>query len=247
VGGGAKKAHESFTVSPTVLAGGSDVGEDTSASAVAVAEVAAEAMAHPSAVAVAEQLAAIEALSIGKGSPLDEYAGLVAAHAGARSALETAAEAGLPAAELAALEAQLKSDCAMKLAGAPDAWLQTVAAAEGFEHPTLVGLTPCTPSALAHWLNPAYPEDTPSKVAIQAKALERYGEVAAGSTAYGVSLGEVHAAEAKLGVSMPALAGWVATPEQYQAAHAEAVAAAAASTGTLSSEKLRCWRRSAGW
>ncbi|WP_327591342.1 hypothetical protein OHA25_60430 (plasmid) [Nonomuraea sp. NBC_00507] len=57
--------------------------------------------------------------------------------------------------------------------------LQTLAHQNGFVHPEFVGWTAGRKRhPLVHWLDPAYPADHPSKIAIQARALERRGVVA---------------------------------------------------------------------
>ncbi|MEX2621554.1 MAG: hypothetical protein WD250_15160, partial [Egibacteraceae bacterium] len=103
------------------------------------------------------------------------------------------------------------------LASLPEAQLQELAAAQGFAHPQLV-----SGSALVHWLNPAYPSDSPSKAKIQAKATQRYGQLAAGEidSVHGHTLADVQAAEA---TSAPGatVGTWQATPAQVAIALAE--------------------------
>jgi hypothetical protein len=107
--------------------------------------------------------------------------------------------------------AQLKAATKAWLDQMPPEDLQELAAAAfGFEHPGLVGLGE-GPSPLAHWLDPAYPEGTPSKAKIQAKTLERYGALCAGQTIGGAALSPT--ATNPAGTKPPGGGGeWVATP-----------------------------------
>ena len=112
--------------------------------------------------------------------------------------------------------------------------------APAFEHPSLVGLNakPGHPSALAHWLDPAYPSTSMSKAAIQAKAAERYDKLAAGEPVAGTSLADMVGAEQALAKHQPAAASWVATPEQLDQlqAHLDGLAAKA-STAQSAAER----------
>lgn len=79
--------------------------------------------------------------------------------------------------------------------------LQAIAAAEGFEHPALVGMTKSAVHPLVHWLDPAYPEGIKSKQKIQFVAQARYDELVAGGTVGGMTLADLQAIE---GVAKPA-------------------------------------------
>lgn len=104
------------------------------------------------------------------------------------------------------------------LATLPDEKLQELAAQQGFEHQLLV-----SGSALTYWLNPAYPSDAPSKAKIQAKAGERYAQLAAGEVddVHGHTLADVQAAEATLAAQPSAPATWEATPTDIALAMAD--------------------------
>jgi len=110
------------------------------------------------------------------------------------------------------------------LAALPDEQLQQLAAAAGFAHPTLVsGADNDTGGhgALAHWLNPAYPPDTPLKAKIQAKAHERYQQLAAGAvdSVNGQTLAAVQGADQQLAAATPPPQHtWQATPAEVAAA-----------------------------
>src|SRR5690606_33908766 len=65
--------------------------------------------------------------------------------------------------------------CRERLAGLSPEDLNLIAFAEGFPHPTLVGMSdPSAESPLVFWLNPAYDKHLPQKTKIAAKADERY-------------------------------------------------------------------------
>ena len=109
------------------------------------------------------------------------------------------------------------------LANLSDEDLQQLAAANGFEHPTLVGLNDTATSPLVHWLDPAYGSDIESKAKIQAKANERYQALQAGQIIAGKTLADVHADEAALGLEAPTepWEQWQATPSEVASAMAD--------------------------
>ena len=114
--------------------------------------------------------------------------------------------------------------------------LQQLAAEHGFEHPTLVGLDDDVNNhPLIHWLDPAYPADSVTKLKIQAKANERYDALQAGETIHGLTLSDVQAAEAALGITPPPpeWEPWEATPAEVAAAVAD-VTTRAVTVGQLS-------------
>ncbi len=60
----------------------------------------------------------------------------------------------------------------------------------------------CGPYPLSHWLDPTYAYEMPSKLDIQAKALERYAALCAGDTIAGIDLAALQALE---GTPVPAV------------------------------------------
>jgi len=94
--------------------------------------------------------------------------------------------------------------------------LREIAAAKGFEHPALVGLSGSSQHPLVHWLDPAYSSDIPSKQKIQAAALARYNQLLVGETVAGMTLTDLHQLE---GTQPPVNDGsWTAAPEEVKAA-----------------------------
>ncbi|WP_430787162.1 hypothetical protein [Actinoplanes sp. G11-F43] len=69
--------------------------------------------------------------------------------------------------------------------------LQHLAAAEGFDHPQLVGLSGKQPHPLVHVLDPYYDNGSASKIKIQAVANARYAALAAGETINGLTLADL--------------------------------------------------------
>ncbi|HET7486489.1 MAG TPA: hypothetical protein VFJ85_01075 [Acidimicrobiales bacterium] len=183
MGGGKTKAHESFVVSPAPAVGTETPGTDDGVPGPSTA-----------------MLDALGPLEDPDATPADKLAALKAA-------------AGIAGDE--ADQAALKAASGQFLGGLDADQLAGLALAEGFEHPTLVGLNAAGggPHPLAHWLDPAYPPTSPSKLAIQAKASERFAALADGATIAGVTLADVQAAEAAAGAGAPPSGGgWVATP-----------------------------------
>lgn len=227
MGSGASKTHEAFTVTPSALSTStsmvtSDPDGDGSASLLPAPLQAA--------MAELEQLAAapVEADPL---QPAAAYYELVQSTEHALSVLEDAHTGGFPAELAAAVTVGVKQHSKQFLAQLPPEELQLLAAAEGFEHPTLVGLNtkPGQAHPLVHWLDPAYPSGIPSKLAIQAKAGERYALLAAGETIGGLTFADVRAAEAALGILPTVPAGsWAATPAEIAGSLAELTTIAAA-------------------
>lgn len=85
--------------------------------------------------------------------------------------------------------------------------LREIAAAEGFEHPALVGMKNSAVHPLVHWLDPAYPAGIASKNKIQAVAQTRYDELAAGGTVGGMTLADLQAIEGAAKPAPPAASG----------------------------------------
>jgi hypothetical protein len=219
VGGGGKKAHESFVVAPA--AAGVPEGLD------GVSEADLEALEGPG--AAAESLAAYDA-ALAKATaaahngaePAEAYQAVAEAVGEAKAELQNAADAGLPP-QLVAEHHKALSGLTKEYLGSLDpAELQSLAAAQGFEHPSLVGLNTAAGGQhpLVHWLDPAYGPESPSKLAIQAKAAERYATLAAGETVGGQTLGDVQATEAQLGPGPPPPGSWKASPADVVAAQA---------------------------
>ncbi|MFP5319477.1 MAG: hypothetical protein ACLGI2_14445 [Acidimicrobiia bacterium] len=220
MGGGGKKAHESYVVAPA--AAGVPEGLDP------VTEGDLEALEGPG--AASEALAGYEAalakaaqVANGGAEPAEAYQALSEAVGEAKAELQSAADAGLPPQLVAEHHKALTGVTKEYLGSLDPAELQSLAAAHGFEHPTLVGLN--SPEGakhpLVHWLDPAYGPESPSKLAIQAKAAERYAAVAAGETVGGQTLADVQAAEAQPGPGPPEPPGsWKASPAEVVAAQA---------------------------
>jgi hypothetical protein len=199
MGTGGSKAHESFSIATTAPAPEPEAEPDDGPPAGSLTDLGA---------------AAVEAVATWTpdGKPLpDAYQDLTESVEAAKVLLEGNNT------ELAATVHQMLNNL-------PAEDLQELAAAQGFEHPTLVGFSEDADHPLAHWLNPAYPPGIASKAKISAKAEERYETLAAGGTVNGLTLADVQAAEAALHPAAPPEAGpepegaWTATPEQIAAA-----------------------------
>lgn len=210
MGSGGAKTHESYAVSPAHAAAVEAGMQAVSQSELAIPE---------SAAAVEDALKELAALA---GDPESTYEDLASATDQVLAAHAQALEDGW--AEQLAAESlkQLKKQTAAWLGQQPPEELQALAAAQGFEHPTLVGMKTGDGEQhpLVHWLDPAYGPSTPSKLKIQAKATERYAKLATGGTLAGLSLADVQAQEASLTHPAPAEA-WQATPPQVVAAMAD--------------------------
>lgn len=217
MGSGGAKTHEAYAVSPAhaaaVEAGMQAVSQD-------------ELSIPESAAAVDDGLKELAALT---GEPGSTYEDLAAAADQVLAAHGQALEDGW--AEQLAAESlkQLKKQTAAWIGQLSPEELQALAAAQGFEHPTLVGMNTGDGEQhpLVHWLDPAYGPSTPSKLKIQAKATERYAKLATGGTLAGLALADVQAQEASLAHPPPAEA-WPATPPQVVAAMADVNQAVAA-------------------
>ncbi len=232
MGASGAKAHETFTVAPTH---GSDIdgvgGVDGGDAGVAVWTDGGHA-------AFANIVAAVT-----KAGDFEDFVSMTQIGTGLLAELT---DAGVPAQVIGDAAGELKAATKAWLSGLDVQQLQGLAAANGFEHPTLVGLNPSPESThpLVHWLDPAYPDTTPSKAKIAAKATERFGALAAGETIGGLSFDDVVAAEAALtnttnkedddgdvddgggSSDEDPFGSWIATAEQIaelQAAHAASV------------------------
>jgi hypothetical protein len=231
MGGGSSKTHQAFAVHPAAaqpLSGGPGLTG-------AAGDGGPWAASPDELVAVQHTLGELDTLAAtaiehpGE-DPTSAYDALKAASAQARQALQQAGAAGVAPELVADAAKQLKANTHTVLSNLTPEQLQQLAAVEGFAHPTLVGLTPGGGHAhpLAHWLDPAYDATIPSKLAIQAKANERFAQLASGQPLAGLTLATVQAAEAKLGLTPPSPPGtWAATPTQVATALAELNTAAA--------------------
>lgn len=113
--------------------------------------------------------------------------------------------------------------------------LQQLAAAHGFEHPQLVGLSGKQPHPLVHVLDPYYPDGIKSKAKIQQVANARYAALAAGETINGLTLADLPPPSPP---AVPVDGQWTATVSevaglQAQIATALADVAIAPKHGTL--------------
>ncbi|MGW4894585.1 hypothetical protein ACWEQL_20265 [Kitasatospora sp. NPDC004240] len=160
----------------------------------------------------------------------------------AREAIEKLKEQGLSGDEIKAQLDELRAQSLAYLTQLEPEELQQIAAAKGFEHPTLVGLSGKAQHPLVHWLDPYYGDGIASKNKIQAAALKRYEQLLAGESIGGMTLADLHQME---GTPVPSSAPdgmWAATPEQVDAAEkawSAASQAAADAKGVLSSEQLK--------
>jgi hypothetical protein len=205
VGAGGNKNHEAYAVSPA----------DAAAAAPGVGAVAeGEAIVPESASAFSDAVGALPLAPAADGTdPSPSYAELSAATEEALGLHQQALDEGWsPQLAAEGLKA-LKQQTSAHLSSLSPEQLQGLAAEQGFEHPTLVGLTeePGAQHPLVHWLDPVYPTSSPSKLKIQAKAAERYAQLAAGESVSGLTLADVQAAEAGF-VAPPPPGAWEATP-----------------------------------
>ncbi|MFF2378414.1 hypothetical protein ACFVUW_28895 [Streptomyces xiamenensis] len=160
----------------------------------------------------------------------------------AREAIEKMKEEGASDEEVKAHLDALRAQSLAYLNGLDPEELQQIAAAKGFEHPALVGLSGSSQHPLVHWLDPYYGDDIPSKQKIQAAAQKRYEQLAAGGTVGGMTLADLQQIEGTSGAPDAPPGTWAATPEQVKAAEdawTKASHEAAYSKGVLDSEKLQ--------
>lgn len=216
MGSGGTKKHESFVVVPTAD------GVVEPLPSLLTAELTTSEMLPQ----VDEAVSQIGELS---GTADDVYAQLCTQVEAGLEALGAAEKEGTPAQILAEYGQSLKSSSTGWLETLDPQTLAALAAQQGFEHPTLVGLSGGDQHPLVHWLDPSYPPDIASKAKIQAKAAERYGILAAGGEMNGLTLADVHAAEEALGAALPSVpGGWKATPAEVLSAYVAVVDAAQA-------------------
>ncbi|MFJ5850496.1 hypothetical protein [Streptomyces sp. NPDC092903] len=148
--------------------------------------------------------------------PIERYKLFVGQVEDAQAAIEKLKEAGVSEEEIEAHTKALKAQTVAFLSSLDDEALREIATDKGFEHPGLVGLSGKGQHPLVHALDPAYPDDIPSKEKIQAAAQNRYQQLLAGETVGGMTLAEYHDAA---GLEPVASGGsWSATPEEAKAA-----------------------------
>lgn len=209
MGSDASKKHETFSVSPAPQS----VADDTSTAASAAAPAWAE-LDH-----TLSLISGWPTQSGGAGS----YEQLVALVDQASQQLQAA---GLEDSDATLYQKKIAAESAAALQALDAQALQALAAEQGFQYPQLVGMSGGE-HPLAHWLNPAYPGQGPSKAKIQAKAIERFEQLASGAVdnINGVTLDDVAGADvAHVGDT------WQASPAEFAMAIA-AVADAASKFG----------------
>ncbi|MPY57189.1 hypothetical protein [Streptomyces spongiae] len=160
----------------------------------------------------------------------------------AKEAIETMKAEGASEEEIQAQLDALRAQSLEYLNSLSPEELQQIAAAKGFEHPALVGLSGKGQHPLVHWLDPYYDDAIPSKQKIQAKALQRYDQLLAGQPLGGMTLAELHELEGTPLSSTGPAGTWSATFEQIEAAQEawkKAADEVAYSKGILDSEKLQ--------
>ncbi|NUU20927.1 MAG: hypothetical protein HOV68_05335 [Streptomycetaceae bacterium] len=177
--------------------------------------------------------------------PVEAFEAFAAHIAEAKAAIEEMQAAGASKEEVDAALKALRVESETYLMGLDTETLRKIAAAQGFEHPALSGLSPHVKHPLVHWLDPYYDAGIPSKQHIQDKALGRYQQLLAGETVAGMTLADLHQLE---GTDPPPTdpavppGMWSATPDQFQAsfdAWNQTANAVAYSKGTLEPEKLQ--------
>ncbi|MEU0341976.1 hypothetical protein ABZ092_24200 [Streptomyces bobili] len=174
--------------------------------------------------------------------PVERYEIFTEQIKAAKEAIETMKAEGASQEEIQAQLDALRAQSLEYLNSLSPEELQQIAAAKGFEHPALVGLSGTGQHPLVHWLDPYYDDPIPSKQKIQAAALQRYNQLLSGGTVGGMTLADLYQIE---GTSLPSpgpAGTWTATPEQFEAAVTAWEAACqevADAKGILDSEKLQ--------
>ena len=197
MGAGSKKKHEIYAVAPTastVSTGtllGMGGGGVVAFGAVPADGVAAFEDAH-------ELIDLVVAAPAGGPDSFAQFAGEVKA---AHAALDAAASKGAPAHAITEEHKALVAAGRAYLQGLSPDELYQLAADSGFEHPWLVGADtpPDKDHPLIFWLNPAYDQDIPSKLAIQDKAFARWHQLQAGGNYGGLAFGDYMAAHPAAG------------------------------------------------
>lgn len=121
-----------------------------------------------------------------------------------------------------AFEDALHTQCELFLNGLTPDELKELAAAQGFKHPALVGLSESGGNPLVHWLDPSYPDDAGTKKMIQSVAINRFAALCSGETVGGKTLGQWQQLDASLGSkpvpsTPPGFTLWQATAAEVQA------------------------------
>ncbi|MHC3392468.1 hypothetical protein [Streptomyces sp. A 4/2] len=195
----------------------------------------------------------LDALAVGNGvatgnypelpdDPVERYDIFADQIMAAREAIEKLKEEGASEEEVKAQLDALRAQSLAYLTALDPEELQQIAAAKGFEHPALVGLSGKGQHPLVHWLDPYYNDDIPSKQKIQAAAQTRYAQLAAGQTVGGMTLADLQQIEGTSGAPDAPAGTWAATPDQFNAAvdaWNQASHEAAYAKGVLDSDKLK--------
>ncbi|MFE4516711.1 hypothetical protein ACFRMQ_21245 [Kitasatospora sp. NPDC056783] len=136
-----------------------------------------------------------------------------------REALALMKEAGAPQEVLDETLKSIKAQSLEYLNSLTPEELQAIAAAQGFEHPALVGMSGKTQHPLVHWLDPAYDQDIISKQKIQAAATKRYAQLVSGESVGGLTLADLHKLEGTPPPPAPGPPGpWTASPAEVNEA-----------------------------
>lgn len=219
MGTGSKSSHASYAVGTTTASEADEVLAEAPAQPMSDEEVLAKAdllMAMNLMGEIADPPVVLDIDEEVPTDPVERYDVFVGQVEQAQEAIEKLKEAGAPEEEIEAHIKALKAQTLAYLNSLDEEDLREIAAAKGFEHPALVGMSGKGQHALVHWLDPAYPQNIPSKAKIQAAALNRYNELLAGKTVGGMTLAELHEIE---GTEPPASPGsWKATPGEVAAA-----------------------------
>ncbi|WP_410599806.1 hypothetical protein [Amycolatopsis sp. lyj-90] len=136
-------------------------------------------------------------------------------------------------------EDALHIHCESFLNGLTSDELKELAAARGFKHPALVGLSESTGNPLVHWLDPSYPDDAGTKKMIQSVAIDRIVTLFSGETVGGKTLEQWQQLDASLVATPshyvpPGFLSWTATAAEVQAAQ-ETINSAAGAVDTAKS------------
>ncbi|GAA4554550.1 hypothetical protein [Amycolatopsis samaneae] len=230
MGWNSKTAHASYAVAPATAAGAetSPGTEDSSdyalhLTAVCGGETAPDTDAEAALAIIAMIAHSVDLAEPGEQPAIDlpedreeRYALLVDAVHDAQQAAEALDESEV-------YIAQLRQLCADYLANLTPEDLTELAAANGFDHPSLVGLPGESQDPLAHWLDPSYADDAESKKKIQALAHNRFAALCAGDTVGGMDLAHWQHTDPTLtasnSTSVPVgFSAWHATAETLAAA-----------------------------
>lgn len=192
MGTNSKTSHQSYTVAPTALA-----EPDTAPAPEAEAPQPdnAEQISDLMDALTAELGTAHNIAMVANADPVDQYQDFRAALGEAQKQVAMAELLGATPDQLKEMNDLIKSSSLGFLWEMETDDLQQIAAAAGFEHPALVGLSGKAQHPLVHWLDPAYAADAPSKAAIQAAAKDRYAKLCAGETVAGMTLADLHQLE----------------------------------------------------